>query len=790
MRQKLKLTLTVSFIGLISLGVGFATFSGCTNKASREAVGLATDAAQKVYVAPGKYDEFYSFLSGGFSGQIAVYGLPSGRLLKIIPVFSQNPENGYGFSEESRAMLSTSHGYVPWDDLHHTELSMTNGVPDGRWLFVNSNNTPRIARISLTSFRTEEMIEIPHSGGNHGSPFATFNNEYLVASTRFSVPIPQKDVSIQSYKDTFKGTISFVKVDPKSGNMSVAFQLLVPGIDYDLGHCGKGPSKDWCFFTTYNSEQAHNLLEINASKNDKDLLAAINWRVAEKCVADGKAETIPGSYVHNVWNHSTQQTDSQKLTSVRMLKPANCPNMIYYIPVAKSPHGSDVDPTGEYFVAGGKLAAQVTAYSFKKLLSAIEAKKITKEFEGIPVLDYESVMAGEVQKLCLGPLHTEFDDKGNAYTSCFISSEVVKWKVGTWQVLDRIPTYYSLGHIMVPGGDSAKPYGKYLVAMNKITKDRYLPVGTDLPQAAQLIDISGEKMQLLLDFPTVGEPHYAQAIPASQIMDKVKRIDKIAENQHPYVARSEASARVVRNGKDVHIYMTAIRSHLMPDNIEGIKVGDTVYFHVTNIEQDWDIAHGFAVFGSNSAELLLTPGETATVKFTPTSPGIYPFYCTDFCSALHQEMQGYLRVSAANSSVPLKWSTSETGQNETPAAAAPAEGSVKKTESKGIGPVKSVALGEIRKELVAKGKVTFDAKCAACHKIDQRFVGPPLRGVTLRRQPEWIMNMILNPNEMTAKDDTARGLLEAYATQMANMSLTEPEAREILEYLRQIDSQK
>lgn len=780
-------TLSTAFLGLIII-TSALFWAGCTGRGKHETVAIAADAAQKVYVAPGKYDEFYAFLSGGFSGQLAVYGLPSGRLFKIIPVFSVSPENGYGFSEETKLMLDTSHGFVPWDDLHHTELSMTEGVPDGRWIFVNSNNTPRIARIGLKTFRTEELLEIPNSGGNHGSPFATFNNEYLLASTRFSVPIPQKDVPIESYKQNFKGTISFVKVNQDSGNMSIAFQILVPGIDYDLGHCGKGPSKDWCFFTSYNSEEAHNLLEINASQNDKDLIAAINWRTAEKCVADGKAATVPGLHSHNTWNDKTMTAHTERLTQVKLLKPENCPGMIYYVPVAKSPHGSDVDPTGEYFVAGGKLAAQVTAFSFRKMLKAIEDKKITKDFDGIPVLDYASVMAGEVQKLCLGPLHTEFDNKGYAYTSCFISSEIVKWKVGTWEVVDRIPTYYSLGHIMIPGGDSAKPYGKYLLAMNKITKDRYLPVGTDLPQASQLIDISGEKMQLLLDFPTVGEPHYAQAIPASQIVDKIKKIDKMEDNKHDFATKAEASAKVVRRGKDVHVYMTAIRSHLMPDNIEGVKMGDTVYFHVTNIEQDWDIDHGFAIFASNSAELLLTPGETATLKFIPPFPGIFPFYCTDFCSALHQEMQGYLRVSAADSNVPLKWSTSDTGSIPTAEIPIKSTAPVVKTESKGIGPIKTLTLEEIQSEMAAKGQATFEAKCTGCHKIDQRFVGPALRGVTLRRQPEWIMNMILNPNVMTQKDEVAKGLIETYATQMANMSLTETEARQVLEYFRLNDS--
>lgn len=212
-----------------------------------------------------------------------------------------------------------------------------------------------------------------------------------------------------------------------------------------------------------------------------------------------------------------------------------------------------------------------------------------------------------------------------------------------------------------------KPHGKYVIAYNKITKDRYLPTGPELTQSAQLYDISGEKMKLLLDFPTIGEPHYAEAIPATLIEKNSLKIFKIEENNHPYVCKSEKDARVVREGNKIHVYMTSIRSHFNPDNIEGIRMGDEVYFHVTNLEQDWDVPHGFAVKGASNAELLIMPGETQTLKWVPDRVGVQPIYCTDFCSALHQEMQGYARVSPAGSSTPLSWSTgknSEAGVTE------------------------------------------------------------------------------------------------------------------------------
>jgi nitrous-oxide reductase len=621
--------------------------TGC-GKARATRVGDTGDAAQKVYVAPGKYDEFYAFMSGGFSGQVAVYGLPSGRLLRVIPVFSQDPQDGYGYNEQTKPMLTTSYGFVPWDDAHHPELSQTKGVPDGRWLFINGNNTPRVARLNLATMETDEILEIPNSAGNHASPFITENTEYAVAATRFSVPTPQADVSINDYKDKFKGLLTFVKVDSATGHMAIAFQILMPGFDYDLSHAGKGPSHGWSFFTSYNSEQAHTLLEVNASKNDKDYIAAVHWKRGEECVAQGKAKDQPARYAHN-YDTESHYAKSEMLSSVKVLDAADCPGVVYYLPTPKSPHGVDVDPSGEFIAAGGKLATVIPVHSFTKMMKAIENKDFVGEVSGIPVLKYESVVAGEVKEPGLGPLHTEFDGKGYGYTSMFLSSEIVKWSLKDFKVVDRIPTYYSIGHLMIPGGDSRHPYGKYVVALNKITKDRYLPTGPELNQSAQLIDITGDKMKLLLDFPTIGEPHYAQALPASVIKDRQLKTYSLAENKDPFGVKSEKETKVVRQGKVVHVYMTTIRSHFMPDNIEGVQVGDSVYFHVTNLEQDWDVPHGFAVTGANNSELLVMPGQTRTVLWLPQRVGVFPFYCTDFCSALHQEMQGYIRVSPSGS---------------------------------------------------------------------------------------------------------------------------------------------
>ena len=639
---------------------------GCKPKNTSNAV--SGDAAIKAYVAPGKYDEFYNFVSGGFSGQMAVYGLPSGRLLRVMPVFSVDPEKGWGYSEETKPMLNTSHGFIPWDDLHHVELSQTNGEVNGKWVFGNANNTPRIARIDLKTFRTAEIIELPNSAGNHSSPFGTENSEYIVAGTRFSVPPDNStnggDVPINTYKENFKGHISFVSVHPETGEMNIAFQLKTPGINFDLARCGRGKSHGWFFFSCYNTEQAHTLLEVNASQKDKDFVMAVNWKKAEEYIKAGQGEKESVKYAHNVYNESTHSATSTIKTEVTVLDVSKFKDICYFIPCPKSPHGCDVVPTGEYIVASGKLAALIPVFSYDKIQKAIADKAHDGDYQGIPIIKYDAALYGEVKKPGLGPLHTEFDGNGFAYTSFFVSSEVVKWNIKELKVVDRAPTYYSLGHLCIPGGNTRKPFGKYLIAYNKITKDRYLPTGPELAQSAQLFDISGDKMKMILDFPTIGEPHYAQAAPADLIRNNGQlKIFKIDDNKHPYVAKGEGETKVVREGNKVHINLTTIRSHFSPDNIEGIKLGDEVYFHVTNLEQDWDVPHGFAVKEANNSELLIMPGETCTLKWIPDRIGMFPIYCTDFCSALHQEMQGYVRVSPAGSNVPISFSL---GKNSAP----------------------------------------------------------------------------------------------------------------------------
>jgi nitrous-oxide reductase len=571
-------------------------------------------AAQKVYVAPGDLDEYYMFASGGHSGNVYVYGLPSMRHLSTIPVFTPYPATGYGFDDDTRKML----GGLTWGDVHHPALSETKGDYDGRWLFVNEMNG-RVARIDLRDFKTKQILgPVPNLHGNHASSFITPNSEYLMMASRFSRPVPQRPVDVDKYATDYKGIIAGVKVDPQSGEMSLGWQILMPPFDFDISDAGKLASDGWFFLTSYNTERATGKLEVTASQRDRDYIAAVDWRAVEKAVAEGKGEIVDG---------------------VKVIDPAKVPGLVYLLPCGKSPHGVDVSPDGKYIVGSGKLQGVTTVFDMDRIKDAIQKKDFLEAEDTIPVLRYESIKVAEVP-VGLGPLHTQFGTDGWAYTSLFVDSAIAKWKLGEWQVVDKIPVSYAIGHLAAAEGDTVSPDGNFLVALNKLSHGRHLSVGPSQPESSQLIDITEEKMRLLSDSFTEPEPHYAQIVKA----DKIKPIEVYpqAENHHPLAIWDIKDAGVARDGNKVTVKMVAVRSTLHPTEFE-VKTGDQVTVAITNIEQTTDELHGFALLDYN-INLVIDPGETKTVTFTATKSGVFAYYCTNFCSALHQEMQGYVVV--------------------------------------------------------------------------------------------------------------------------------------------------
>ncbi|MDH5484949.1 MAG: Sec-dependent nitrous-oxide reductase [Gammaproteobacteria bacterium] len=631
---------------LAGLGLGLTITTSANSATSLDQVmkdrGLTQKdllAAAKTYTPTGGRDEYIVFSSGGQSGQVIVYGIPSMRILKYIGVFTPEPWQGYGFDEESKSVLRQGniHGKeINFGDTHHPAISETNGEYDGRWLFINDKANPRVAVIDLHDFETKQIVVNPLFKSQHGGAFVSENTDYVITAAQYATPFENKFVPLEEFNEKYRGGMTYWKFDKKAGRIDEknSFTVMAPPYSQDLSDFGKGPSDGWSFTNSFCSERyvggiekGRPPYEAGCSAKDTDFMHMVNWKKAAELVAAGKATKINGA-------------------NVLTIETAVKEGVLFLVPEPKSPHGADVTPDGKYIVVSGKLDSHTTVYSFDKLMDAVKNKKFEgKDPYGIPIIALKDAVHKQLE-LGLGPLHTQFDSKSCvAYTSLYVDSMVGKWNYCEGKILDKISIHYNIGHLMTMEGDSKSPDGKYLVSLNKLAIDRFNPVGPLHPQNHQLIDISGDKMSLLYDMPLpLGEPHYAVAIKA----DKLKPHNRYksgwnsrTDTRSPFKTRAGREKTVTTPGK-VEVFGTTIRSHITPETIEA-EVGDEVIIHLTNLERAEDEVHGFALYGQN-VQLSLEPGKTATARFIAEREGVFPYYCTEFCSALHLEMQGYLLV--------------------------------------------------------------------------------------------------------------------------------------------------
>ena len=609
--------------------------------------GLTPDdinAALKTFMPSGKWDDYILFASGGHSGNVIAIGVPSMRILKNIAVFTPESWQGYGYgSVESEAILDAGNvdgRKIRMGDTHHPALSETAGDYDGQFLFINDKNSARVAVIDLRDFETKQIVKDPNVISNHGSTFVTPDTEYVVQGTQYATPLGWEYAPIEEYAEKYRGVITFWKFDREKGRIDPAqsFSLEVPPYWQDLCDSGKLASDGWGFCNSFNTEMAtggvekgNPPFEAGVSQRDMDYLHIFNWKKAAEVYAAGKTEEINGMPVISI-------------------ETAVAEGILFFAPEPKSPHGVDVTPDGKYMVVAGKLDPQVTVYSIEKIEAAIAAKDWELDPFGIPVLNFDAVKYVQIE-LGLGPLHTQFDNQGFAYTSLFLDSAVAKWSVGgddpaAWKLIEKIPVQYNIGHISAAEGDTVSPDGGYLVALNKWAVDRFLPVGPLPPQNLQLIDIGGDPMKIIYDMAMgIGEPHYAQMIKADKIKawESYPEVgwDPATQAKSPF-ATQLGEERTVRDGNQVEIFMTSIRSHMTPEHVE-LKKGDHVVWHITNVERALDAVHGFQLGGYNIS-LSIEPGETVTFEIDADKDGTYAYYCTEFCSALHLEMMGYMLI--------------------------------------------------------------------------------------------------------------------------------------------------
>jgi len=653
---------TIFGSSILAAGLALAAFVGCENKHDAKQEAAATgnlgasasiaelmkarglseadvEGALKTYVPSGKMDEYYIFASGGQSGNVDVIGVPSMRMLKVIGVFTPESWQGYGFGGDSDKVLEGGNQgthKIRWADMHHPNLSETKGDYDGQYLFVNDKANARVAVVDLKDFTTKQIVPNPLAASDHGGAFVTPDTDYVIETSQYPAPLGRDYAPLAQYKDKYRGVAIFWKFDRSKGRIdpSKSWAMELPPYTQDLADAGKVDSDGWAFINSFNTEMAIGgtldgkpPIESGASQNDMDYLHVINWKKAEELVNAGKTKTIAGM-------------------RVLMMDVSGPEGVLSLVGEPKSPHGCDVTPDGKSIVVGGKLDTHTTIYDFAKMKALIGEKKFEgKDPYGLGIMAFKEAISGQVE-IGLGPLHTVFGANGDAYTSLFIESAVAKWSYRDFKKpVEKLKVQYNIGHILSAEGDTVSPDGKYVVAMNKMSMDRFLPVGPLYPQNFQLIDIAGDKMRKLSDMPLGNaEPHYSQMIKA----DKIKPIkvykpgtNGITGEQDPLRAEG-GKERIVRNGNKVEVFMTAIRSHFTPDQIE-VEEGDDVTIHVTSIESAEDQTHGFTIDMYN-INVSLEAGKNENISFKADMPGTYPMYCTEFCSALHLEMAGYFLV--------------------------------------------------------------------------------------------------------------------------------------------------
>jgi nitrous-oxide reductase len=636
-------------------------------------------AALKTFVPPGSHDEYVMFSSGGHSGQVLVVGMPSMRILKTIAVFTPEPWQGYGTGADwGQEVLDGGNPTIPanvdlsWGDTHHPAISETEGDYDGRFLYIQDRANGRMAFIDLRDLRTKQIVAVPNIQTSHGGMFVTPNSEYVHVSSKFPAPQPEGSYAdVKDYQEKFRGASSWLKIDQDTGriNMEESFQVELPPYSQDLADAGKKVSDGWGFIGSFNTEMATGAdfgednkpvgepLEAGASKNNFDYLHAINYKKAEEVIAAGNFEERNGM-------------------RIIPLDVAAAEGVLYLIPEPKSPHGIDVDPSGRYLVVGGKLDPHVTIYDFEKVQAAAEAEDFEgQDAFGVNILKFDSVVAGQVE-VGAGPLHTQFDSQGHGYTSMFLANAIAKFTLGEdvvktdeepFKLVQTIATNYNIGHLSVTEGDTVSPDDKYMVALNKWSIDRFLTVGPLHPQNFQIIDLAGGtgEATLLADMPIPdAEPHYTQIMKA----DKLKALDlyepgtDVLTMEKSEFAIEAGQEKVVRDGNNVEIWMTATRSHFTPDVLR-LRQGDNVTLHITNIEQTKDATHGFAIADYN-IQASLDAGEVANFNFVADKAGAYNFYCTEFCSALHLEMAGWVLVEPSSAYSPAAGNTRPAALNE------------------------------------------------------------------------------------------------------------------------------